>query len=397
MSKKTIIASQALALAAAGKLSIQSATVSAEDMDLTSSSKLGENSQIEQDENYVPHMRMDQICSPLDVCMSPTDDFTNDFDNGEFSGGKFGSTDTTMPADGSDPSMGMDGGMDSGSKTAVDGPSQTPQYFASNGVIYTGDIDDFGEGGPRPKIDFIISNVPNKTMDMFLLYSDRPFGKKEPGMFDGAPGEAMPEDEGVRGMFDNPMGSGDLGIPVLDPATGGLESDLKFITGVRAMPMKPVPGFDANNDGQFDLPSPMGKLPTKLRTVVISVNLDKLGGMVADGQIPHNIFFQMAAFPVGEDGAPNIDFSKALYSDVDQFIIEIPGDEGEGDTGTKGGATSSNIDSSTGSKTTSTSTDGSSGSSGSKNSSGTDTSGTSPATDPNAGGTTDTSGSKTTG
>ncbi len=333
MSKKTIIASQMLALAAAGKLAVQSTAVSAEVMD--SGTKLGNAAQAEKDPNQVPRMRMDEFCTPLDVCSPPTEDFVKDFDSTDFSGSKFGAR-----------------RADSGGKTPVADPVQKPQYFASNGIIFAGDINDFGDGGPRPKIDFIISNVPNKPMDMFLLYSDRPFGKKAPGK-DGKPTSDAPEDGTTAPMFANPQGSGALGIPLLD-ATGNLEPNLKFITGIRAEPIKPVPGFDADGNGQFDLSAPLGSLPTQLRTVVLTVNLDKLSDLVTQGKVPQNVFFQVAAFPVGPDGAPAIDFTKALYSDVDQFIIEIPGDNGDmaSDPGTKGGAASSSSSGKSGSSST---------------------------------------------
>lgn len=324
MSKKTIITSQTLALAAAGKLAVQSTAVSAEEM-LPSGSKLSEVQETENVPHRAPRMRMDQIGTPLDILVPPTDDFMSDFDADEFSGSKYD-----------------DGEMDAGGKAPKDEPVDEPQYFAPNGVIFTGDIDDFSEAGPRPKIDFIISNVPNKTVDLFLLYSDRPFGKKKPGQFDGKPGEPMPEDDALKPTFENPEGNGALGIPVFDPATGALDADLKFIAGMRIEPQKPVPGFDSNNDGEFDIPSPFGKPPKHTRSVVISVSVNKLSEMVRSGQIPHNIFFQAAAFPTTADGLPNIDFKKAIYSDVDQFIIEVPGDEPDeaSDSGTKGGAAS---------------------------------------------------------
>ncbi len=343
MSKKTIIASQAIALAAAGKLAVQSTAVSAEDA-LTSGSKLGAANEYEANPNTLPpRMRMDQFCTPLDVCMPPTDDFVGDFDSGDFSGGKFGS--------------GEPASSDGGGKTGPDEPVDDPQYFAANGVIFAGDVGDFSDGGPRPKIDFIISNVPNKTLDIFLLYSDRPFGKKAPGQFDGKVAEDMPEDQAFMPMFENPEGRGKLGIPLFD-AAGNLDPNLKFITGVRIEPQKPIPGFDADGNGEFDLVSPLGKPSKHLRTVVLSVYLDKLTDMVQSGQVPHNVFFQAAAFPTNEDGSLGADFKKVIYSDVDQFIIEIPGDEGEGDTGTKGGGVSSNIDSNTGSKSSDSSSGG---------------------------------------
>ena len=292
-----------------------------DDLDSTSG-KLSSFGGEETEETRGRHeLRLDTFCTPIDICSLPTDRYANDFDAGEFSGSKY-ATDTSIAAD--------DGGK--GARTQ---PVDDVQYFAPNGIIFAGDIDDFDNdpNGLRPKMDFIIGGLRNDVaLDVFLVYNK---ALAAPGANDAL----------------GPLRGGSIDIPIDD--------DLKFITAVHLKPIGP-----ALSTGGAELSGPLGEAERNVRSAVLSVSLADLTDAVARGELPSELYFQVLAVPV-DPAAPVLDFSLAQASAPELFKIHVPSFDAQGnetDNGTKGG-TLSRQQSESGSKSNggSTGTDGGTG------------------------------------